>query len=115
MPIQNKKPLSDRDICTKFIAPALTRGGKGGIVDQVREEVSLTKDRVIARGQLSARGEGKRADYVLYYKPGIPLANIEAKDNNHSVAAGMQQAPRLCRHPRGAFCVRLKRRRLCFS
>lgn len=57
-----------------------------------REEVSFTKGRVIVRGQVSVRGEPKRADYVLSYKPGLPLAIVEAKDNNHSVGAGMQQA-----------------------
>ncbi|MBD2267182.1 EcoAI/FtnUII family type I restriction enzme subunit R, partial [Anabaena sp. FACHB-709] len=59
---------------------------------QIREEVTLTKGRVIVRGKLTSRGEQKRADYVLYHKPGVPLAVIEAKDNNHSVSAGMQQA-----------------------
>ena len=61
-------------------------------MSQIREEVSFTKGRVIVRGQLSTRGEAKRADYLLYFKPGIPLAVGEAKDNNHSVGAGMQQA-----------------------
>nr|WP_197047438.1 DEAD/DEAH box helicase family protein [Planktothrix serta] len=59
---------------------------------QIREEVTLTKGRVIVRGKLTTRGEQKRADYVLYYKPGISLAVIEAKDNNHGVSDGMQQA-----------------------
>ncbi|MHC5827845.1 MAG: type I restriction endonuclease, partial [Nostoc sp.] len=59
---------------------------------QIREEVTLTKGRVIVRGKLASRGEQKRADYVLYHKPGVPLAVIEAKDNNHGVSAGMQQA-----------------------
>jgi type I restriction enzyme R subunit len=87
----NKKDLSERDICTKFITPALT-DAKWDLMIQIREEVSFTKGRVIVRGQLSTRGEPKRADYILSYKPGIPLAVIEAKDNNHSVGAGMQQA-----------------------
>ncbi|MEH2078964.1 MAG: type I restriction endonuclease [Nostoc sp.] len=47
---------------------------------------------MIVRGKLASRGEQKRADYVLYQKLGVPLAVIEAKDNNHSVSAGMQQA-----------------------
>jgi type I restriction enzyme R subunit len=88
---QEKKALSERDICTKFITPALTAGGKWD-QSQIREEVSFTKGRVIVRGQLSTRGEPKRADYVLSYKPGIRLAVVEAKDNNHTVGAGMQQA-----------------------
>ncbi|MBW4561821.1 MAG: DEAD/DEAH box helicase family protein [Mojavia pulchra JT2-VF2] len=87
----DKKSLSERDICTKFITPALTNRG-WDINTQIREEVTLTKGRVIVRGKLASRGQQKRADYVLYYKPGVPLAVIEAKDNNHSVSAGMQQA-----------------------
>ena len=59
---------------------------------QIREEVSFTKGRIIVRGKLVTRGKGKRADYILYYKPNIPIALIEAKDNNHSVGDGMQQA-----------------------
>ncbi len=59
---------------------------------QIREEVSFTKDRIIVRGKLHARGAQKRADYILYYKSNIPLAVIEAKENSCSVGAGMQQA-----------------------
>jgi type I restriction enzyme R subunit len=88
----NKKDLSERDICSKFITPALTRNGKWDLMEQIGEEVSITDGRVIVRGQLSTRSDPKRADYVLYHKPGIPLAVIEAKDNNHGVGAGMQQA-----------------------
>ena len=59
---------------------------------QVREEVYFTNGRVIVRGKTVKRGEAKKADYVLYYKPGIPLAVIEAKDNTYTIGAGMQQA-----------------------
>jgi type I restriction enzyme R subunit len=59
---------------------------------QVREEVSFTKGRIIVRGKLVTRGKAKRADYILYYKPNIPIALAEAKDNNHSVGDAMQQA-----------------------
>ena len=59
---------------------------------QIREEVPFTKGRIIVRGKLVTRGKAKRADYILYYKPNIPIAIIEAKDNNHSVGDGMQQA-----------------------
>ncbi len=86
----NKKALSERDICTKFITPAVSGAG-WDILTQVREEVGFTKGRVIVRGRMTTRGEVKRADYILYYKPNIPIAIIEAKDNNHSVGAGMQQ------------------------
>src|SRR5579864_8396925 len=56
------------------------------------EEVDSTRGRIIVRGKLVTRGKAKRADYILYYKPNIPIAIIEAKDNNHSVGDGMQQA-----------------------
>jgi type I restriction enzyme, R subunit len=87
----NKKELSERDICTKFITPALRRAGCDKQT-QLREEVTFTKGRVIVRGRMVTRGKAKRADYILYYKPNIPLAVIEAKDNRCSVGDGIQQA-----------------------
>lgn len=87
----NKKALSERDICTKFITPSLVASG-WDIHTQVREEVSFTDGRIYVRGRIHARGAQKRADYILYYKPNIPIAIIEAKDNNHSVSSGIQQA-----------------------
>ena len=87
----DKRTLSERDICTKFITPALRNAGWDEML-QIREEVSFTKGRIIVRGKLVTRGKAKRADYILYYKPNIPIALIEAKDNNRSVGDGMQQA-----------------------
>ena len=87
----NKKSLSERDICTKFITPHLIEAG-WDIHNQVREEVSFTDGRIYVRGKIHTRGARKRADYILYYKPNIPIAVIEAKDNKHSVGAGIQQA-----------------------
>src|SRR5947209_20132928 len=87
----NKKTLSERDICTKFITPALRAAGWDEML-QIREEVSFTKGRIIVRGKLVTRGKAKRADYVLSAKPNIPLALIEAKDNTYGVGDGMQQA-----------------------
>ncbi len=87
----DKKDLSERDICTKYITPALKKAG-WDIHSQIREEVTLTAGRVIVKGQMGLRAKGKRADYVLYHKPNMPLAVVEAKDNKHSVGAGMQQA-----------------------
>jgi type I restriction enzyme R subunit len=86
----DKRGLSERDICTKFITPALRKAGWDEML-QIREEVSFTKGRIIVRGKLVSRGQAKRADYILYVKPNIPLALIEAKDNTHSVGDGMQQ------------------------
>src|ERR1035437_2093751 len=87
----DKKTLSERDICTKFITPALENARWDKLI-QILEEVSFTDGKIYVRGKLTARGARKRADYILYYKPNIPIAIIEAKDNNHSVRAGIQQA-----------------------
>ncbi|MBN2766852.1 MAG: DEAD/DEAH box helicase family protein [Paludibacteraceae bacterium] len=87
----DKKSLSERDICTKYITPAIENAGWNKHT-QLFEEVSFTDGKIYVRGKLTARGERKRADYILYYKPNIPIAVIEAKDNKHSVRAGIQQA-----------------------
>lgn len=86
----SRKDLTERDICTKFITPALEKAG-WDINIQIREEFPLTNGRIIVRGELHTRAKNKRADYVLFYRPGIPLAVIEAKDNNHTISDGMQQ------------------------
>ena len=86
----DKRNLSERDICTKFITPALRSSGWDEIT-QIREEVSFTKGRIIVRGKLVSRGKGKRADYILSVKPNIPIALIEAKENTQAIGAGLQQ------------------------
>ncbi|MBL8892221.1 MAG: DEAD/DEAH box helicase family protein [Planctomycetaceae bacterium] len=90
----NKKALTETDIRSKFITPALTgkNGEKWDLMTQIREEAYFTKGRVIVRGKTVKRGEAKKADYLLYYKPNFLLAVVEAKDNNHSVGDGMPQA-----------------------
>lgn len=90
----NKRTLTEADICAKFITPALAGkcGEKWDLMTQIREQVYFTKGRVIVRGKIVKRGEAKKADYLLYYKPNLPIAVIEAKDNKHTVGAGMQQA-----------------------
>jgi type I restriction enzyme R subunit len=85
------KTLSERDACTKYITPALAAAG-WDLQTQVREEVYLNKGKITVRGKMVARGTRKFADYVLYYKPGVPIAVVEAKAPALSVAAGMQQA-----------------------
>lgn len=89
----DKHLLSERDICSKFILPALINAG-WDLQTQISEEKTLTAGRIIVRGKLVARGKQKRADYVLYLKPNIPIAVIEAKDNKHAVSDGIQQAIR---------------------
>jgi type I restriction enzyme R subunit len=86
----DKYELSEQDIRSKFISPALKKAGWTD--EQVREELTFTAGRIIVRGKLVSRGKPKRADYVLYYKPNLPLALIEAKDNRHSIGDGIQQA-----------------------
>lgn len=90
----NKKSLTEADIRSKFITPALDKDKQGSwdIMTQLLEEHYFTKGRVIVRGKTVHRGEAKKADYLLFFKPNIPLAVIEAKDNKQSVGAGMQQA-----------------------
>lgn len=87
----NKKELSERDICTKYITPAIVDTG-WDIKRQIREELTFTSGRIHVKGNSAARGTPKRADYVLFHKPHIPIAVIEAKDNNHSLRSGIQQA-----------------------
>jgi len=88
----DKKNLTERDICTKYITPAIVETAGWSRDTQIREELSLTKGKVIVHGKLHTRGKQKRADYVLYHKTNIPLAIVEAKDNTHTLHAGIQQA-----------------------
>ncbi|MDP1535490.1 MAG: DEAD/DEAH box helicase family protein, partial [Rubrivivax sp.] len=89
----NKKSLSESDICDKFIRPAMERAGWDGL-GQIYREFSLRAGRVTVRGRKAQRDAGTvlRADYALFFKPNIPLAAVEAKDNNHACGAGMPQA-----------------------
>jgi type I restriction enzyme, R subunit len=87
----DKKSLSERDICTKYISPAVKQAGWDEL-SQIREEVGFTKGRIIVRGKLVIQGKAKRADYILYYKLNIPIALIEAKDNT-PLGNARQQSP----------------------
>lgn len=86
----NKKSLSEQDICTKFITPAIEQSG-WDIQKQIRQEYTFTDGRIIVRGRLHTRGKSRRADYVLFHQKNLPIAIVEAKDNKHSLGAGMQQ------------------------
>lgn len=90
---KEKKKLSEADIKAKFITPAIIGSGWDEMT-QIRREVSLTPGPVIVRGNLSSRNKKKKkfADYVLQKEKGVPIAVIEAKDNNVSISHGMQQA-----------------------
>ena len=82
------KGLSETDICTKYITPAIQKAGW----KLFRQEKYFTDGRVIIKGDTSERGEAKKADYILYYRGNIPLAIIEAKKNIFPIGAGLQQA-----------------------
>jgi len=89
--MSTKNELSERDIISKFVIPALINAG-WNLETQIREEVFFTDGRLIVKGDKTDRGERKRADIVLYYKPNIPVATIEVKDNSHSIGSGIQQS-----------------------
>lgn len=84
---------SESDICDKRITPAIVRAGWNAM-EQMLREYTLRPGRVVVRGQASHRDKASmlRADYVLFQKPNVPLAVVEAKDAKHSVGAGMPQA-----------------------
>lgn len=86
----NKKDLSESDIKAKFITPALLAAGWDEHT-QLGREIYFTDGRIFVKGKLTARGKRKFADYILFYKPNVAIAIIEAKDNKHSVSGGIQQ------------------------
>ena len=86
----DKSQLSEADIISKFILPAVDKAG-WDFMSQMRQEVKLRDGKVIVRGQVGMRKTVKSADIVLYHKPNMPLAVIEAKANQHEVGKGIQQ------------------------
>jgi len=86
----DKKQLTEADIISKYILPAVTDAG-WDTMTQIRQEVKLRDGKVIVRGQIGIRKKVKSADIVLYHKPNMPLAVIEAKANKHEIGKGMQQ------------------------
>ena len=88
-----KKSLSESDICDKFIRPAMEAAGWSGM-EQIYREYALRAGRMVVRGHKAKRDVSTvlRADYALFYKTNIPLAVVEAKDNNHAMGTGMAQA-----------------------
>ena len=88
MTILEKKQMSEEDIKLYFITPAIQKGWK----DHITMETKITDGRINIRGNIVARSKPKYADYMLYLNDGKPIAVVEAKDNNHSVSHGLQQA-----------------------
>jgi len=89
--MSSSRSFTERDICTKFITPAIEKAGWNKMT-QFLEEVTFTNGRITVNGKRVSRGETKRADYILYYRPNLPIAIIEAKDKRHAVGDGIQQA-----------------------
>ncbi len=80
---------SEEDVKYQFITPSIENAGWEKT--QIRFEYSFTDGQMIVKGKKAKRGARKRADYLLSYKPNLPLAIIEAKDQKHSVGDGIQQ------------------------
>ncbi len=92
--VLDKKSLSEEDICTKYITPSIEKAGwdrHSKFLQQVSFRDDFTDGRIIFKGNLTSRGKGKRADYILFHQANA-IAIIEAKDNNHAIGSGMQQA-----------------------
>ena len=88
MTILSKKQMSEEDIKLNYITPAVQKGW----TDRITMETKITDGRINLKGNMVARGTPKRADYMLYLNDGKPIAVVEAKDNNHSISHGLQQA-----------------------
>lgn len=87
----NKRDLSESDIKAKFITPGILKSGWDEHT-QIGREIFFTDGRIYVKGKMTRRGKRKFADYILFYKPNVPIAIIEAKSNSHSVRSGIQQA-----------------------
>ena len=88
---KEKSSYSEADVCRISITPSI-HAANWDSISQIREQYYFTDGKIEVYGNTTRRGKGKKADYILYHKPNIPLAVVEAKDNNHSIGDGMQQA-----------------------
>ncbi len=89
MSILDKKQMTEEDIKLNFITPAIKAKGWDG---KITMETKITDGRINLKGNIASREAPKKADYILYLNSANPLAVVEAKDNNHSISFGMQQA-----------------------
>lgn len=87
--IMSKKQMSEEDIKLQYITPAIT--AKWDIAKNTME-TKVTDGKINLKGNFVTREKPKRADYILYLSSNNPIAIVEAKDNNHSVSYGLQQA-----------------------
>ena len=87
--------LSEEDIKLRYITPAIT--GKGWALNEISMEAKITDGKINLKGNLLVREKPKKADYMLFFNRATPIAIVEAKDANHSVSYGMQQAKEYAR------------------
>ncbi len=87
--VLNKKQMTEEDIKTQYITPAITAKWN---LQKITMETQITDGRINLKGNFAFREKPKRVDYLLYLSANNPIAVVEAKDNNHSVSAGLQQA-----------------------
>lgn len=84
--------MTEEEVKLNYITPAIEEAGWSKTKKQIRMEYPITAGKIVVRGNVAKRLPKKKADYVLFYKENLPLAVVEAKDNNHRVGDGMQQA-----------------------
>ena len=87
--VLNKKQMTEEDIKTQYISPAITAKWN---IQKITMETQITDGKINLKGNFAVREKPKRVDYLLYLSANNPIAVVEAKDNNHSVSAGLQQA-----------------------
>ena len=87
--ILSKNQMSEEDIKLQYITPAITSKWN---IQKITMETQITDGKVNLKGNFVFREKPKRADYIMYLGANNPIAIIEAKDNNHSIGDGMQQA-----------------------
>ena len=87
--VLQKKDMTEEDIKLQYITPAVTSKWDR---QKITMETQVTDGKISLKGNLAVRENGKRADYLLYLSPNNPIAVIEAKDNNHQISEGLQQA-----------------------
>ena len=90
MTVLNKKQMSEEDVKLNYITPAILRGWQDHITMETK--VKITDGQINIKGNMAVRKNPKYADYVLYLNDNKPIAVVEAKDNNHTVSYGIQQA-----------------------
>ena len=88
-PVLPKKSMTEEDIKLQYITPAVTSKWSIG---KITMETQITDGKINLKGNFVFREKPKRADYLLYLSANNPIAVIEAKDNNHSISHGLQQA-----------------------